>query len=68
MHQFIIANNHALFHLRWKENLLNYQKVSKYYEDDCTVEEKTFTTLMNNGAGSCGSDKPDNSNSPGTLG
>ena len=25
-----ITNNHASFHLWWKENLLNYQKVSKY--------------------------------------
>ena len=30
-----IANNHALFHLKWNENLLNHQKISKYYEHDC---------------------------------
>ena len=30
-----IADNHASFHLWWKENLLNHQKVSKYYEHDC---------------------------------
>ena len=30
-----ISNNHASFRLWWKENLINYQKVSKYYEDDC---------------------------------
>ena len=29
------TNNHALFHLRQKGNLLNHQKVSKYYEHDC---------------------------------
>ena len=31
-YQFI-TNNHASFHLRWKENLLYNQKTSKYYED-----------------------------------
>ena len=25
------TNNHASFHLRWKEHLLNHQKMSKYY-------------------------------------
>ena len=30
-----IGNNHVSFRLWWKENLINYQKVSKYYEDDC---------------------------------
>ena len=30
-----ITNNHASFHLVWKENFLNHQKVSKYYEHDC---------------------------------
>ena len=30
-----ISNNRASFHLRWKENLLKHQKVSKYYENDC---------------------------------
>ena len=27
-------NNHTSFHLWWKKNLLNYQKVSNYYEHD----------------------------------
>ena len=31
-----ITNNHALFHLWWKENLLNHQKVSKYYVHGCS--------------------------------
>ena len=31
IYQFI-ANNQASFHLWWKENLLNNQKVSEYYE------------------------------------
>ena len=34
IYQFI-TYNHASFYLWWKENLLNYQKVSKYYEYDC---------------------------------
>ena len=29
-------NNCALFELRWKENLLKNQNVSKYYENDCS--------------------------------
>ena len=32
-----ITNNHTSLHLRWKENLHNYQKVSKYYEYDCSI-------------------------------
>ena len=31
----LFANNYSSFVLRWKVNLLNYQKVSKYYEHDC---------------------------------
>ena len=34
IYQFII-NKHASFQLRWKENLLNHQKVSNYYEHGC---------------------------------
>ena len=30
-----ISNNHAFFHLWWKENLVKYQNVSKYYENYC---------------------------------
>ena len=26
---------HALFHLWWKQNLIEHQKVSEYYENDC---------------------------------
>ena len=29
IYQFI-TNNHALFHLLWKEDLLNHQKILKY--------------------------------------
>ena len=32
---YINTNNHASFHLWWKENLIKYQKVSKYYAHDC---------------------------------
>ena len=28
------TNNHASFHLWWKENLVKYQKFSKYYDHD----------------------------------
>ena len=31
----LITNHHAPFHLRWKGNVLNHQKVSKWYEHDC---------------------------------
>ena len=34
MYEFI-TSNYSSFHLWWKKNLLNYQKVSKYYEHDC---------------------------------
>ena len=34
VHNQFITNNNSSFHLWWKENLLNYQKVSKYYEHD----------------------------------
>ena len=33
-----ITNNHASFRLWWKENLVKLQKVSKYYENDCSIE------------------------------
>ena len=32
-----ISNNHVPFHLWWKENFLNYLKVLKYYEHDCSL-------------------------------
>ena len=40
-----LNNNRTSFHLWWKENLVKYQKVSKYYENDCrseTWEEKLW--------------------------
>ena len=33
-HLYQFSNNHVLFHLRLKENLLNHQNVSKYCEHD----------------------------------
>ena len=38
----LITNNHASFHLWLKENLLNHQKVTKYYELDCRVHKKSL--------------------------
>ena len=35
VYTMFITNNQAIFHLWRKENLLNYQKVLKYYEHDC---------------------------------
>ena len=32
-----ISNNCASFHLWWTTNLFKYQKVSKYYENDCGI-------------------------------
>ena len=35
-----ITNNHASFHLWWNENLVEYQKVSKYYDQDYICAQK----------------------------
>ena len=32
-----ISNNHPSFHLWWKEILVKYWKVSKYYGTDCRL-------------------------------
>ena len=34
VYTMFITNNRDSFHLCWKENLVNDQKVSKYYEND----------------------------------
>ena len=34
------TNNYASFHLRWKKNLVKYQKVLKYYFHDCSLDTK----------------------------
>ena len=43
-----ITNNHDSFHLWWKENLAKHQKVSKYYDQDCsrTLPEKTKSSIL----------------------
>ena len=43
-----ITNNHASIHLSLeKKKMLNYQKVSKYYEHDCLQNFLLlFTTLL----------------------
>ena len=38
---FITNNNNSL-HLRWKENFIRHQKVSKYYGQDCRCECKNL--------------------------
>ena len=35
LYTVFITNNHVSFHLRWKELLLKYQKLSKYYDHVC---------------------------------
>ena len=32
-----ISNNRKWFHLWWKEDLLKHQRVSKHYENDCSM-------------------------------
>ena len=48
-----ISNNRTSFELRWKENLVKHQKVSKYYETRCRnksnrIESKISEALINN--------------------
>ena len=38
-----VSNNRASFPLQWKENLVNHEKVSKYYENDCRI---LFSSLL----------------------
>ena len=38
-----IINSHALFHLLLEENLVEHQKVSKYYDHDCL---QSFVLLL----------------------
>ena len=35
-----ISNNRASLHLWWKENLEKHQKVSEYYENDCSLKSE----------------------------
>ena len=41
-----ITNNHTLFHLWCKENLVLYQKISKYYDHDCNFLGATLVWAM----------------------
>ena len=44
-----ISNNHASFHLLLEQNLIRYQKVSKYYDHDYTLLTPVilFSTSVN---------------------
>ena len=41
-----ITNNHASFHFWWKENLLNHQKVWKYYKHNCWLNRKATGSFV----------------------
>ena len=40
-----ISNNCASFHLWWNENLVKYQRISNYYENDCGWQGSLFLPL-----------------------
>ena len=42
VYSIFITNNRALFRLWWKENLVKYHKVSKYYVHDCVYPSPTI--------------------------
>ena len=37
IYTMLVSNNQASFQLWWKERLVKHQKVSKYYDNDCSV-------------------------------
>ena len=43
VYSIFITYDTASFHLQWKENLLKYQKISKYYDHDCS---QNFTNWL----------------------
>ena len=47
VHTMFTSNNRASFQLRWKENLLKHQKVSKYYQSDCRYLPFIKNKIMN---------------------
>ena len=47
VHTMSVSNNHALFYLWWKENLVKHQKVSKYYENDCSITPLNLSHTTN---------------------
>ena len=48
IYSMFISNNCASFHLWWKENLLKYQKVSKYYDSGCSLENLKKISFQEN--------------------
>ena len=40
-----ISNDRVSFHLWWKEMLVKQQKVSKYYENNCSICYNAFVTI-----------------------
>ena len=44
VYTMFISNNHAWFHLWWKEKLVKHQEVSKSYKKDCRREYVTLKT------------------------
>ena len=47
VYTMFISNNRALFHLRWKENLVKHQRVSKYYENGCGFSNHIVFEVFN---------------------
>ena len=41
----LISNNRPSFHLWGKKNLVKHQKVSKYYENDCSLKVNSVSKL-----------------------
>ena len=50
IYTMFVSNNHALFHLWWKENLVKHQKVSKYYENGCSFLHTAWNEMYLPGA------------------
>ena len=48
VYTMFITNNHASLHLWWKEILVKYQKISKYYVHDCTDLNVQWTISFEN--------------------
>ena len=46
MYIMFITNNKASFHLWWKENIVKYQKVSKYNFQDSLQNVLPFVLLL----------------------
>ena len=46
VHIIFISNSRPSCHFWWKENLVKHQKVSKYYENDCSLVIHEFWKLL----------------------